>query len=173
MSVASSLAVVSSALSSPQFAVLVHTVHKGAQTGALLGCILAPPLYHVRREDDFYAQSFTFATSGVVLNSALVGVSVSLLLLYFKSRDDDVDWLDMAKRIQANAFQSHIDRLSFTGAVVGALVGAPTALIAVSDISNNESARARVARRAIRGAAVGCAVGVICATVFWRRIPYA
>jgi hypothetical protein len=166
----SSLAFVASAVASPQFAVLVHTVHKGAQAGALLGCLLAPPLYRLRREDDYYAQSFTFATSGLVLNAALVGVGASLVLLYFKSRDDDVDWHDVARRIHANAFQTHIDRLSFTGATVGALIGAPTALIAVSDVGNAETSRARVARRALRGAAVGCAVGVIFGAVFTRRL---
>ncbi len=130
--------------------------------------MLAPPIFYARQEDDYYAQSFTFATSGIVLKSAMLGVGASLLLLYFKSRDQ-LDWSDLATRIHASAFQNHIDHFSVAGAAVGALVGAPTALIAVSDLGLSETSRMRVLRRAVRGAAVGCAIGVMASLFFFRR----
>lgn len=103
------------------------------------------------------------------MKSAGIGVAASLVLLYFKTRDE-LNWTDLAARIHANAFQNHIDRLSLAGAAIGALVGAPTAFFAVSDVGRSEPRHTRIIRRGVRGAAVGCAIGVFASVFLFHRI---
>jgi hypothetical protein len=124
---------------------------------------------HRFAEDEYYGESFSFAVSGIALKCAGIGIAASLVLFYFKTRDE-LNWIDLAARIQANAFQNHIDRLSIAGAAVGALVGAPTAFFAVSDVGRSEQRHIRVLRRAVRGAAVGCAIGVFASVFLFHRI---
>jgi hypothetical protein len=124
---------------------------------------------HRFAEDEYYGESFSFAVSGIALKCAGVGIAASLVLLYFKTRDD-LNWTDLAARIHANAFQNHIDRLSIAGAAIGALIGAPTAFFATSDVGRSEPRHTRVIRRATRGAAVGCAIGVFASVFLFHRI---
>ena len=59
-----------------------------------------------------------------------------------------------------NSRSARIDRASLLAAAVGAAVGAPTVLFAVSDSGKRQPLLSRIAGRAFRGAALGCA----CAT---------
>lgn len=136
----------------PIVVLTLHSAHKGAQAGAVLGALLAPLVFRLRRHR-YYGQSFLYGISGFMMRSAVAGSCVSVALLALKASDGcatlpvgsqlaracslylrrESNLAELSERVATNAHNAALDRISAICAVVGAVVGGPTVLIAVSD----------------------------------------